>query len=137
MQLPFGITRNTGNEGTRVITRAIATDVMFKKKKNQARRKRQKSLATVWQHGGLVKTRQCMYLISGAQSCPWQAPWSHFGFDQSRLHACSMKGLCAADVITLDNFRSGVFFFYSAQYGEQTSLQSNENIIQSPGAQAR
>lgn len=31
MQLPFGITRNTGNEGTRVITRAIATDVKKKK----------------------------------------------------------------------------------------------------------
>lgn len=45
--------------------------------------------SAVGQHSGLVHVNktQCMYLISGARSSPWPAPWSHFGFDQSRLHA--------------------------------------------------
>lgn len=36
-QLPFGTTRNTGNEGTRAISRAIATGVMLKFSNKEAR----------------------------------------------------------------------------------------------------
>lgn len=69
------------------IRRAIASDVMLGGEKSN--REGQDERRSVGQHGGLVsisKTK-CLYLISGAQSSPWQAPWSHFGFDQSRLHA--------------------------------------------------
>lgn len=49
---------------------------------------------------------------------------------RSKSTACSsMTGLCAANVITLDNFP---LEFHSAQYGEQSILQPDVNIIQSP-----
>lgn len=120
-------TRNTNTGNEECNRRAMATDVMFNRMNNKEAPGEQ---IRVGQHGGSESSSKTVFIPY--QWCALLPTSTSVGSLRlrSKSTCSSMTELCAAaNVIILDNFP---LEFHGAQYGDQASLRSRKNIIQSP-----